>query len=62
MKEPYTSHVSYLKKGLWPSALSPLSVLQDCTDNFLSALIEVAFLQEGILLYKFQYFSIYIHS
>jgi hypothetical protein len=43
----------------WPNASSPS---RDCTDNFLLALTQVAFLQKGILQHKLQYFSIYIQS
>jgi hypothetical protein len=37
----------------------PFEWLEDCTDIFLLAFIQVAFLQEGILLFQLQYFSIF---
>jgi hypothetical protein len=60
MKEPYTSHVSCLKKMCFGLMPRHLRVFKDCTDSFLLAFVQVAFLQEVILLYKLQYFSIYI--
>jgi hypothetical protein len=53
-----------LPKGsvIWTNGLSRFECLQGCTDSILFAFMQVAFLQDDILLYRWHYSPIYIHS
>jgi hypothetical protein len=62
MEESYTSHAKYQRNICFDVMLHYLWVLQNYIDSLLLVFIQLGFLQDGILLYKLQYFcmSIYV--
>jgi hypothetical protein len=58
MEEPYTSHASYRRKVCFDITFE---CLENYIDNLLLVFIQLSFLEDGILLYKLQYFCISIY-